>query len=417
VSAGSTPRSAETDPQPIRQRYLLVLNIPVFKDPSGARWTDRLWHKDLVQHVEYIDRFVLACPFIDVPAAPPGMVRIEDPRVNFVELPGRRKLTLNLPVTIARLWSAIGDAQVVHTGLGGWLPISVCNLTALMSRLRRRYLLVMVESSPWRLVPGEPATLARRARAVLSEWVNRRNLDSVSLAIFTHASYRDSLMPQRLERSHVIQASWIDADAIISDEQAAAQRDRKRARGGAVRLLFAGRVTAAKGVPVLLEAMRSLDAQGLGVELHVIGEGDLLGACASLKRVLRVARLEVLAPVAYGPDFFQLLRSYDAVIVPSVTDEQPRIVYDAYSQAIPVLASETVGHRECVEDGVTGRMCRANDVAALTELVHWASEHRERLADMGPACVERARALTHREMHRRRWRLLSDELKAQPDRP
>lgn len=402
------------DLTPIRQRYLLVLNIPVFKDATGACWTDRLWHKDLVEHVEYIDDFTLACPFILVPTAPPGMVCIDDRRVKFVELPGRRKLSTKLPVTIARLWNAIGNAEVVHTGLGGWLPISVCNMTALMAKLRRRFLLVMVESSPWRLVPGEPASLVMRARAALSEWVNRTNLHSVSLAIFTHASYRDSLMADRPQRAHVIQASWIDTSVILCNQDALMLRERKLAGSrGNLRVLFAGRVTAAKGIPVLLQAMQALDVSGVKVALHIIGEGELLDACAAQKASLGSATIELLDPVPYGPAFFHLLREYDAVVVPSVTDEQPRIVYDAYSQAVPVLASDTVGLRECVEDGVTGRLCRPNDAQALAGLLRWAAQHCDQLPAMGVSCLQRARALTHREMHRLRWKLLAETLNAE----
>jgi len=398
---------------PIKLSYLLVLQIPVYRDAEGTRWLDRLWYKDLIEHVEYIDHFTLACPCIDVREPPPGTVRVEDRRVRWVDLPGRRKLTLKLPVTVAKLWRAVSRARVVHTGLGGWLPISICNLTSFFARLRGRFLLVVVESSPWRLVPGRPASTLARLKAALAEWMNRRCLDSVDLAVFTQAKYKESLMLQRPERGHVIHASWIDVAVIVPPQEAQRSWSDKLSSGRPrLRVLFAGRVTAAKGVPVLLAAARTLDARALDIELHVMGQGDLLDDCRQAQRSLRHVKLEVLDPLPYGPEFFAAVRRYHAIVVPSVSDEQPRIVYDAYSQAVPVLASNTDGLRDCIADGATGKLCKPGDPAALAELLEWAAEHPDQLAAMGPACLERARLMTHQHMHRQRWELLDRYLSA-----
>jgi glycosyltransferase involved in cell wall biosynthesis len=398
---------------PINLTYLLVLQIPVYRDASGTRWLDRLWYKDLIEHVEYIDHFTLACPCIEVREAPPGTVRVDDRRVRWVDLPGRHKLTLKLPVTMMKLWRAVGQARVVHTGLGGWLPISIANMTSFMARLRRRFLLVVVESSPWRLVPGRPASALARLKAALAEWMNRRCLDSVDLAVFTQAKYKESLMLHRPDRGYIIHASWIDAAVIVSSQEA--QRcwsGKLSASPPRLRILFAGRVMAAKGVLVLLAAARALDARGRDIELHVMGQGDLLDACREARDSLRHVKLELLDPLPYGPAFFSAVRSYHAVVVPSVSDEQPRIVYDAYSQAVPVLASDTDGLRDCITDGVTGKLCKANDPVALAELIEWAAAHPDSLAAMGPACLGRARLMTHQHMHHQRWVLLDRYLSA-----
>jgi glycosyltransferase involved in cell wall biosynthesis len=394
---------------PLAQRYVLVLHIPVYKDPQGRRWLDPLWHKDLLEHAVYLSDFTLACPCKEVAAPPAGFVEVDDPRITFCDLPGRRKLTLNLPRTLARLWRSIGRAEVVHTGLGGWLPISLHNLASLMARLRGRFLMVIVESSPWRLTPGQPASLQQRVLAALSEWVNRRTLRAVDLAIFTQGKYKQSLLTGRPGRGHVIHASWIDEAVIASDAEAAASWQAKQAEP--LRLLFAGRLTAAKGVPVLLEALRRADREGVAMTLRVVGQGEGLDACRAINAELSHVRVEVLDPVPYGPAFFRLVREHHAVVVPSITDEQPRIVYDAYSQAVPVLASDTDGLRDCVFDGATGRLCPANDAAALASLLAWAAAAPAQLRAMSASCLDHAHRMTHQEMHRRRWKLLDDVLR------
>lgn len=87
----------------IKHSYLVVLHIPVYRAANGTTWTDQLWYKDLLEHVEYIDDFTLACPCINVRRPPPNQVKVEDIRIKFVFLPGRYGLTLNLPATALRL--------------------------------------------------------------------------------------------------------------------------------------------------------------------------------------------------------------------------------------------------------------------------------------------------------------------------
>ena len=118
----------------------------------------------------------------------------------------------------------------------------------------------------------------------------------------------------------------------------------------------------------------------------------------------------MLGTVAYGGEFKKMIRGYHAVVVPSITDEQPRIVYDAYSQAVPVLGSNTDGLRACVVEQKTGRLVTPDDPIALAKLLQWSSENIDKLENMGLAALGIARNLTHQKMHKRRWELLQNLL-------
>ncbi|HET7865640.1 MAG TPA: glycosyltransferase, partial [Burkholderiaceae bacterium] len=204
-----------------------------------------------------------------------------------------------------------------------------------------------------------------------------------------------------------------DASTIASREEAEKSwQDKLAGTAPRLKLLFAGRVTAAKGVSTLLEAIQSLDAAGQAVDLHIIGHGDLIEACKETQKGLKHAQLEMIEPLSYGPEFFRFLRGYHAVVVPSITDEQPRIVYDAYSKGVPVIASNTDGLRDCVEDKVTGWLCRPNDAGDLARLLTQAASHPDQLAAMMPACLARARQMTHQQMHHKRLELLNRYLLA-----
>src|SRR5262249_15177636 len=71
--------------------------------------------------------------------------------------------------------------------------------------------------------------------------------------------------------------------------------------------------------------------------------------------------------------FFDFLQRYHAIVVPSLSDEQPRIVFDAAARGVPVLASDTDGLRPHVENDRTGRLIAPGNANALAEaMASWA---------------------------------------------
>jgi glycosyltransferase involved in cell wall biosynthesis len=396
---------------PIGSRYLLVIHIPVLQAADGRRWLDRLWAIDLLRHTDYLTDFTVVCPLIHT-EPPADAINIDGVPIKFVFLPfghGVRTALQGLPRTISTLWRTIGRAQVVHSCLGGWLPISTENLCNLIAHWRRRFLFIIVESSPWRLAPGEKAGWLRRFKATQGEIVNRRSIAWSDLAVFTHERYLADLMIDHSERGHVIPASWINEDDVLSIEVAQEAWQGKR---GALKMLFAARLNETKGIEELLQALdRCVLPDGVSIELDIIGDGPLRARCVTAADASTPAkRIRLLEPIPYGPAFFSLLRGYDALIVPNLLDEQPRITFDAGSQAVPVLGFATDGMRGCVQDGVTGKLVKTGDVDALAELLTWAAAQRKTLKEMGLKAREVAASTTHQSMHRRRHRLLTEVL-------
>jgi glycosyltransferase involved in cell wall biosynthesis len=312
-----------------------------------------------------------------------------------------------VPLMALQLWRAIRKAELVHTGVAGW-PIPYGWIAAPIARLLRKKLMIVVESAPWRLAPGLPRGMKARAMGWLCESMARWCVGHSDLAIFTQEEYRRTLLVRKPEIGHVIHASWIDDDSILSESDADAAWQRKLELGtGSICLLFAGRLEARKGVTVLLQAIRLLAAKNLDVTLDMLGSGDLFSTCQRIGDELRGRiRVNMLGTVAYGAPLFNLLRNYHAVVVPSISDEQPRIVYDAYSQAVPALGTRTAGLRDCIDEDVTGWLVEPNDPAALAATIERASNEVGALRRMGMAALVAARSMTHQRMHLDRQRLL-----------
>jgi glycosyltransferase involved in cell wall biosynthesis len=301
------------------------------------------------------------------------------------------------------MWRAVSRADLVHSGVAGW-PYPIGWIANSLALLRGRKLIIMVESAPWRVKGTPEETWKYRLRAAATEALGRWFVNHAHLAVFTQQSYLDTLMTHGRGRGVVTPSSWVNDEEIVgTEEHERAWRAKEASSSADVKLLFAGRFVFEKGIDVLLNAARLLDAEGLKFQLDVIGEGPLRGDCVAAAEALRNVRLSVLDPVPYGAPFFELVRRYHAVVVPTVNDVQTRILFDAYAQGVPVLATDTVGMRPYIVEGETGWLVPCGDVGALAQAIRKVVSDPMDLPRVGGNALAMASQFTHREMHRKRW--------------
>jgi glycosyltransferase involved in cell wall biosynthesis len=402
-------------PPKIEQEYLLVTSIPAYLGSDGSVWLDRLWQRDFVAHLNYVRRLTLAAPAL--PRRPDlDLVRVDPPAgatLRIVPLPKQESMLgalLRLPITTKQLWRAIGDAGIVHSGIAGWpFPLGwVANSIAL---LRGKQLFLVVESAPWRLTGLGDEGLRHRVRAFVTERLARFFVNRASLTLFTHEAYKQSLLTRPRRRGIVIPASWIDDADVLSPPAAQSAWEAKRA-SGSVRLLFAARLVPEKGTDLLLRAVAGARVARGALRIDIIGEGSGRKSCEEAARRGGAIALRVLDPLPYGPRFFELLRGYHAALVPSVTDEQPRIVFDAFAQAVAVIGADTPGLSGHVRPEQTGWLVTRGDEEAWAGALERAAKSASELEGMGLAALSEAREMTHSRMHEARWRVLVEELGA-----
>jgi glycosyltransferase involved in cell wall biosynthesis len=147
------------------------------------------------------------------------------------------------------------------------------------------------------------------------------------------------------------------------------------------RVLFAGRVIAAKGVHVLIRAATQVD-----------GEFVICGAGRQLEEMRRLAsRLHVdervrftgwLSPEELGGE----LAAASVVVLPSIWPEPFGIVaIEAFAVGRPVIASATGGVGDWLEDGVNGLAVPPGDAPALARALSSLLADPERRRAMGEA--------------------------------
>lgn len=401
---------------PITQSYLLVIGIKCYRDPAGLRYIDQLWYKDILQHLRYLKNFTIASPCEYINPPKDAIAIDNDPNLanlQFLDLPASNSFAQalkQLPTTVLKLWQAVGAADIVHTEVAGW-PLPFGWLVTPIILLRQKFYLIVVESAPWRLQPGSPSTIPAKIRAHISEKLNRWCVNNTDLAIFTQEEYQNTLLTKRQNDGHIIHASWIDAENIISQTEARELWQKKNAPStNQLNILLAGRLVKNKGVLVLLEALKILDKENIPVNLDILGQGELFKECQSVSQSLQKVKIQMLGTVDYNTEFFNLLQKYHALVVPTISDEQPRIVYDAYSQAVPLLGNNTDGMRDCIQNGKTGMLIEPNNPVALAKLLKWSWQNLDQLETMGMASLKVATGMVHQKMHYKRWSLLLNKL-------
>lgn len=135
------------------------------------------------------------------------------------------------------------------------------------------------------------------------------------------------------------------------------------------RLLYCGRVSVEKNLPLLVDAFKQLCLKRGDTALIVAGDGPYLAemrkALAGLPAYFPGYRNDAqLAPLYAGADLF---------VFPSRTDTLGQVVMEAQASGLPVIVSNEGGPKELTENGVSGVVIPAIDAfrwcATLDELL------------------------------------------------
>ena len=390
-------------------RYLHLTGIPAFRTPDGAVFLDPLWERDLSRHTYFGAEVRVVCPMIEVDVPPAGTVPSTLADCEFRGLPH----ATNLPKyvlsgdwfrAIWRIWRNLAWPDLAFMGFVEH-PIPYGWIAAPAARVRKVPWYTFIESSPWRVPPGVTPKWKHRLRAAVAERINRFLFRRAAFAFISQPEYQHFLRPgcPRL----VSPASWFLRDELATPAQITEARTAAASRP--LHLMFVGRLDPGKGIDVLLEAIQLLDRPGNDITLTVLGGGQLRPRVEAAAAAAQHLHIVLGTPVPYGPEFFAVLRGADVLLVPNLGDEQPRNVFDAFSQGVPVLVADTTGLRSIVDDGVTGRLLPVGDAAALTAAVQEMAEPgaRARWAAFGDAGYAVAAAYDHDEMHAQRARFVA----------
>lgn len=184
---------------------------------------------------------------------------------------------------------------------------------------------------------------------------------------------------------------------------------------GGPRLVAIGRLSGQKGQLVLMPMMERLKDELPGIELRILGDGELRGALEGEIAARGLERHVALTGWQDEAGVRAALADSHALILPSFAEGLPMVAMEAMAAGRPAIATWVAGIAELVQHGVTGWLVPPGDAdalaAAVRALAEMPAEKRARMGQEG-----RARVLERHDMYREAERLAGHFRQAISDR-
>lgn len=137
---------------------------------------------------------------------------------------------------------------------------------------------------------------------------------------------------------------------------------------GPMKFLMAGRLIREKGVKEYVDAAIKLRIRGLKAEFTLMGSLDdsKNKSYVSEDELKNWDYMGIVNYVGFHEDVRDVIHSHDCVVLPSYYSEGvPKILLEAAGMGKPVITTDMPGCRDAVLDGVTGYLCKPQNVDDL----------------------------------------------------
>jgi glycosyltransferase involved in cell wall biosynthesis len=196
-----------------------------------------------------------------------------------------------------------------------------------------------LSASKLRLLHGS----GRISFIAISEFVRRSNAE-------------EGLDPNRV---HVVHNAMIGEHSERSDPAHRSGDKASDRRSGHERVLFVGRLVPWKGADTLVRAFGRIIKAGIDARLCIVGTGPQEAELHSL--VAQQCLGDRVSFLGYQPNPEALMESSDLVVVPSINEPFGRVVLEAFHSLTPVVASNSGGIPELIQDEINGLLFAAHD--------------------------------------------------------
>jgi glycosyltransferase involved in cell wall biosynthesis len=276
------------------------------------------------------------------------------------------KQMISLPALISGLCGAMLRADAIHVRCPGNLGLLGAVFAPVFSRR-----LVAKYAGQWTGYPGEPLTWRWQRALLRSRWWRG--------PVTVYGDWPN-------QPPHVIPffTSMLDETQAERARMAAARR---KIDGKTLRVLFVGRLSAAKNVNAILDAVALLRTRGVRVECDIVGEGP---ERARLERQVEELGISDRVNFAGGVDFNQVLDFYeraDALTLVSETEGWPKAIAEAMAFGLVCIGSDRGLIPKMLSDG-RGILVPPGDAKALASALRDIVENPSQYAEMSRRASE-----------------------------
>jgi glycosyltransferase involved in cell wall biosynthesis len=236
----------------------------------------------------------------------------------------------------------------------------------------------LLSGIPFSMTIHGPSEFDRPTQLALGEKIHRAAF-TVAVSEFTRSQLYRWSNPADWPKIHVVHCGL---DGTFLDCGATSIRE-------TLRLICVGRLTEQKGPLVLLEAVQQLVAEGLMLELILVGDGPLRRPIEEFIERLGLQKHVRLAGLLGSEAVRDEIIGARALVLPSFAEGLPRVLMEAMALGRPVISTYVAGIPELVVPGLCGWLVPAGSVEALVEAMRDAllssTTNLERLGRAGAA--------------------------------
>lgn len=133
-------------------------------------------------------------------------------------------------------------------------------------------------------------------------------------------------------------------------------------------VLCVSRLTPRKGINYLISAMPEISEKIPKVKLKIAGEGDAKNDLENQARNLELNNIEFVGRVAHNA-LAKIYREASVFVLPSLNEGMSNTMLEALASGLPLVATDTGGTRELVEDGKNGYIVKMKDASDLAKKI------------------------------------------------
>jgi glycosyltransferase involved in cell wall biosynthesis len=184
-----------------------------------------------------------------------------------------------------------------------------------------------------------------------------------SMVVFQNADDQEKLIQLGLtdgEHARLIRGSGVDINRFKPSADSAGQFHVP------LQLLFPSRLIREKGIAELLQACRSLWADGVELELLVAGALDSGNRSALTPAELAELRAnQCIRCLGHVEDMQRVYAASDIVVLPSWREGLSRSLIEAAAMELPIITTDVPGCRDVVDHGISGLLVPQRDARSL----------------------------------------------------
>jgi glycosyltransferase involved in cell wall biosynthesis len=356
---------------------MLVLPLPVYRSPEGL-FIDAQAYNGLHHWLTNFGKMILCLPELPIASAPANVVPLPpeafDGRYRIVCLPDRRRpigFFRDLASVTRTLDAALDESTHRCFAIGGLFGDwgAVAALRAHRKRLASSVWADRVESQVTRFAAQHshgPRKLLRLSTAIAMKYFERAVIRRTALGLFHGADCYEAYA--RFSASpHIVHNIHLSSSARISPDALAAKVEHRR---GPMRIVYAGRAHAEKGVLDWVETLRRIAAQGVAFDATWYGDGpDLAAARAAVSQAGLERQIAFPGAMHDRSALMRALREADMFLFCHKTPESPRCLIEALISGTPIIGYDSAYPRDLIHKHQGGRLTEGNPTALADAVV------------------------------------------------